>query len=280
MNNVNFPELPSYSARWCPVYMEPIPGSGEKITVFIAVRGVDGAVYVQPVMTSRIRKALSKNISRQMSGTIKICVMSAETHLHQNMDLQSWQPPLSGFSLGKHRDALGDDVEDIMWQAKQLCSFFAFDDLAYSSEAKGIVIQKNATKWKDEVKKEVRKVRQEYSDCFDQKVDLQGGHLMKTIGFMLGSYAANFSILGEKPSEKHLSNIQAKLWQLDQLRDMRSRIDAPGTLEMIVGIPQASNDDVNNFREEICLEASSRGIEAFMASNPHEAAERLIARAA
>ena len=53
-----FPSLPSYSAKWHSLQIEPIQGSGERLSIAVAIKGNDGAVNVFKTINQRVLKCI------------------------------------------------------------------------------------------------------------------------------------------------------------------------------------------------------------------------------
>lgn len=284
LEKLEFPVLPEYRAAWQPIFLEPLQGSGERLTVAVAIKGSDGAVWVAPTFCSHLTQCfVGRSESARILQFISVCAKSAEIHLNERFSLNGWEPPLSGFSIGDPRDAVGNDIEDVLMQAVCMSSYFGamrYKTNRFSKE-KGI----RSRAWQSKIKKEiVRRVR-DAAKCFDVQIPSLGGRLSTRIGFFCADYAANFGVVSgdAKKNSTQLINIQGKLWQLDRLRDASS-IDLPKQTELILevvgGADQEGQKAAEDFLEEIRLEADRRDIGVFQARDVPSAAEHLIGKVA
>ncbi len=117
-----FPPLPEHEATWQAIYMEPVMCSGERITVAVVAFDRDGCEVLRVLTQSRL-SALFGPQADAMSNMIDL-VVDAASRQGVAGSLEGFQAPLSGVSLGKPREALGDDLADILQQAASLSSCF------------------------------------------------------------------------------------------------------------------------------------------------------------
>ncbi|EPJ7982317.1 hypothetical protein L4Z68_001324 [Pseudomonas aeruginosa] len=117
-----FPPLPEHEATWQAIYMEPVMCSGERITVAVIAFDRDGCEVLK-VLTQPRLSALFGPQADAMSSMIDM-VVEAASRQGATGSLEGFQSPLSGVSLGKPREALGDDRADVLQQAASLSSCF------------------------------------------------------------------------------------------------------------------------------------------------------------
>jgi len=276
----SFPSLPAYSGIWCPLQIEPIIGSGERITIAIAAKGNDGAVVVFKTASQKTINCIagSEDVGNRLSSIIQISIDSAASHLKNRISLDEWQPPIQNIKHGRSIEALGEDIHDIIWQASGLTSILgASSFMNKESHNKGNT--KSLKFWKKAVKSSLYQINETYSKCFDVKIPLPGKTLKTTIDFLYLNQAIDFGVLNNSLKndnyKKQFHFLQSRLWQLDQLRDTKNiitKIDKVGLM-----IQTSENNDVI---EEIKLEALKREIAISTVSEADEAAEliqRLVA---
>lgn len=117
-----FPALPEHEATWQAIYMEPVMLSGERITVAVIAFDRDGCEALKILSPSRL-SAMFGGQAEAMSNMIDMVVSAALRHGAAG-SLESFKSPLSGFFLGKPREALGDGIADVLQQAASLSSCF------------------------------------------------------------------------------------------------------------------------------------------------------------
>lgn len=117
-----FPSLPELTAQWAAFTIEPIMGSGERIT--FAVCGSDGQT-VDGIRTLSIEvlRAIFQDQAEAVNSFIEMGYQAAIAHF-QNDAAAPFQPPLSGLFMGKLREGRGDSLQDVLMQGVSLSSGF------------------------------------------------------------------------------------------------------------------------------------------------------------
>jgi hypothetical protein len=116
------PPLPSHEAQWRAIYMEPVMGSGERITVAVIAFDQDGCDALKTLSPSRLR-ALFGKAGIGMSSMINLVVDSA-LRQGQSGHLDNFKSPLSGVYLGELRNGLSESRIGVLRQAASLTSCF------------------------------------------------------------------------------------------------------------------------------------------------------------
>ncbi|PWV66018.1 hypothetical protein C7443_101506 [Plasticicumulans acidivorans] len=109
-----FPSPGAYRAQWAPVYLEPIIGSGERLTVGILVLGADGQRQVAPVLREDQVSTLWGEQGRGLLRSIDLCLNVLREHLSDGGDLDRWPAPFAGVCIGPLKPARGDDAIDVL----------------------------------------------------------------------------------------------------------------------------------------------------------------------
>jgi len=106
---MKFPDLPPLSGQWTPVYMEPVIGSGERITVFIKVSTEEDLLIKRVISTEKLIAMYGKE-AWKLNNIIKMI----------EDDLLNSRPfSLGGFFFGETREARGHNIEGIARQGLQ-----------------------------------------------------------------------------------------------------------------------------------------------------------------
>lgn len=282
----NFPQLPSFGARWQPILFKPLPGSQECFTIAIAVKGANGEVKVTQVYDYKHLRCLFGSAASAISDKIKLCIRSAENTLDSQLSLDDWQAPLFGFYSGKSRSALAHDLDGVIRQAARLGTVFGSSYIIDEEEDADAAEQRNSL-WIRDIRKHVKSSRSELAKLFDYEVQTISGKITEKVGFLNSRYAANFAVVNpvSKGYKIALRSAQARLWQLHLLRDLAS-IDRPEVVELVVGHPDINSSmytdlEVNRLNdgiEELEFEAKRHQIDIYSSSNPTTAAEHIIQR--
>ena len=98
-----FPKLPARDYRWRAVQLEPICGSGERITILIVLTDeTDGRVHVhQAVDGTRLAPVIGAEAAARMDELIGLCADALRRHIGSGGTLERWHPPFEGVHLGR-----------------------------------------------------------------------------------------------------------------------------------------------------------------------------------
>ena len=108
-----FPPMPPCRGVWLPIYIEPIMGSGERITIIIAaVAKVEGKA-IRAISTDTAMRLYGH---KALSDQIELILVSVQEFLKKNQNIEAWKPPLSGVFIGRLRDAASNDIDGIINQ--------------------------------------------------------------------------------------------------------------------------------------------------------------------
>jgi len=108
-----FPPMPAHNVTGAPVFLEPIAGSGERITVAVAVSGEIGSRVVQILQPDKAR-CLVGDQADALLGIVYLGVKSLRRHLNMGGALDAWRPPSAGLFLGELRHGYGTDLKSVV----------------------------------------------------------------------------------------------------------------------------------------------------------------------
>ncbi len=284
--DITFPKLPKYQFSWRSIQVEPIPNSGERITIGAIVKGTNNNLIAAKLIPSNKIKALfGHKFGSRIIGALNICVSSAEDYYANNQLSNIWLPPIEGFYVSNITSSVSENLEDGLFRAAMHCSSYCV-----STEVDKINDESNSSvstpeSWRKNITEEVIKARADLANNFDVKVAIQGdiGVPLK-IGYISPTYAAHFDAISKPQGiQQALVRAQSKLWQLDLLRD-KGQLFQPDICELIFRVPIAKNENESSllidFTEELKYEASRREIELFATDLASAAAKHLILKAA
>jgi hypothetical protein len=109
-----FPSFPDYEGNWVPFYYEPIPTSGERMTIAVAAWDADGLT-----VSGTVPRLL---FPYQLNEMIELMVYTIRWKLEANGIVGVSIP---GISVGHIRSGLGNDRDDVLEQAIALTSSLA-----------------------------------------------------------------------------------------------------------------------------------------------------------
>ena len=272
----SFPDLPSYSALWHSLQIEPIQGSGEKLTIAIAVKGHDGAVNIYKTTSKKLFNCLcgDAEIANRLFSMVQLSISSAENHLKNRISLDDWISPVANVSVERSVDALGENIEDIFFQSLNLTSILGASSLVRNNRDKKEI---DLRAWKQDIKKRVLLKSPSVASCFDFSVTLPGGILDTKVGFLVHNYAADFGILRDSSKTsnylRQLHILQGRLWQLDQIRssNRNNPILNVNNVELLIKSEKNKDNSIEDLVGELQYEAKRRDIPVFVKDNQQTA---------
>lgn len=280
-----FPELPDVRANWCPMYLEPILDSGERITVAIVMKSQAG-VHIQSVLRPAAVRALYGAKAAGIRGLTELSVDSLKAHLEAGKSPASWRPPLTGIHIGKWRDALATSLEMVISQAIRQTASLS------SIEMAGLVLSKQAERaheavrgrWVDVVREEVAKTNVDLLPFFDKEGKLVDEGQPVRFGFLGRNVVAHFGLLRPRRLAESYKDARGRLWELHKARD-RADFRHAG---LVLYLPRSDDPNLedrelegaNAAFEELKLEATDDRVTVHPVHTALEAAQQIIELAA
>lgn len=138
INEKKFPRAPPYRGQWAPVYMEPIMGSGERITVgIVVVSDVEGGLGLfacRMVLDPQKLEVLWGEAGQGFVNMAQFAVDDLTDYLSGGIleddgvsRLKAWRPALSGVELGEIRPFAAHTLEDAFGIGIRQTAAFALD---------------------------------------------------------------------------------------------------------------------------------------------------------
>lgn len=280
-----FPKLPDYRFSWRSLQIEPIPMSGERITLGIILKGEDQALLgAKLVAGTRLKKMYGPEFGSSINDALSLCTDYAEKYYKTNPLSNVWAPPLEGFYLGELQSSLAENIEDALLQSAKYCSAFSLAALG-KKDAGTTRLETTAPEyWRKLIFEAVTGRRADFASYFDRDVTVRGYGVPLKFGFLSEQYAAQFDAIIEAKNLQHgLVRAQSKLWQLDRLRD-ENALFPPEFCELVLQTPKIRDEKnhcaVQELVEELRYEASKRELAIYATDSPTEAAQHVIDRAA
>lgn len=214
-----FPELPAYRARWAPVYLEPITGSGERITAAVAAIDEQGAWDVRSAIHERALRCFFGGRAEALAGIVAACVDNLSEHLERTHEIESWPAPLAGLALGPVSQTYANDMESVLRMA--------LNDTAFLSGLPPVDMDETATVEEvpspdllsSEVKSIVTDLRPELRNFFKRKLTIGNRKFGKVYDYLGNRLVGQFGrmTLGRGLAQ-NVRSAKVKLWDLDSLR--------------------------------------------------------------
>ena len=217
-------------ARWRPIQIEPVPGSGERITVGVAVAG-DGGYVVELAPGIDKLDCLYGREARAIIDAATLSVASLDQHLrdHGPDAWNSFEAPFISVDFGEERVASGSSLEGIAHQAFTLSSSLMVSQRQQIAEIPSTAIAKlvedhspvaTETKLTKSVREIVTRERPRLEEAFN--VPLKTGHNRRApvVHFLTHRTVANFNLMRPGRVPQSLRSIRNSLWTLLIHRDM------------------------------------------------------------
>jgi len=283
-------ELPTFEAKWWPVQLETVPGSNERLTVAVVVRGMDGHASVRQAIAPPTLHSIFGDAGKGMQFVVGQTVLHIREQLDLMVHIEHLEMPFGNTYLGASRDCLARDVNEVFDIAMRLSTAFSMSAFGVQTAEKADHEARRAfDEWTEKIRLQI--VSAEWQDALKSafNIPIQVSTRKKLrVGFQFGSYVAQFGVL--RPGRTVASDVRAiklKLFDLDTLR--REQVIPFRRAEIVVGVQPKS--DVHTKRQLEALaeswryiqqEASARQVHAIQCDTAVQAAEHLhdMARAA
>lgn len=283
---IDFPKLPEYEFSWRSLQVEPIPLSGERITLGAVVKGGDQALIAAKLIhAEKLKKMYGDQFGTGIADALNACIKSAENFYSNKPLSMDWEPPLEGFYLGKINSSLAENIEESLLRAAMYCSSFSFSAEITNAPSHKKPELSAPESWRKNIYEVVTKERSDFIRFFDRSIAIRGSGVPIAFGFLSDTYAAQFDAVSDSSRiQQALIRVQSKLWQLDRLRD-EATLFKPELCELLIQIPSQSVDSSDgrafkDFVEELRYEASRRELNVYASESHIDAANHVIARAA
>ena len=280
-----FPELPECGFSWRSLLVEPVPFSGERISLAAIIRTDDGALAVHRFVGQRkLRSLFGEKFGESMKEALDLCMECAEDFFQRNPIYSNWKPPMKSFHIGPAEHSVANDLEEAILVAGRHCSSISAAEQMERQSPAAPKTTPFPRQWETEIIETVGRRHSSFESFFNTRISLKEGGVKVKVGFLSEKYAAQFEAISSTSAiQSVLIRAQAKLWQLDLLRDDKSLFN-PIDCELLLGMPEAEDGKVESgiqeFVDEIRYEASRRELSVFAATSSSAAANHVIEKAA
>ena len=278
-----FPQIPNFKGEWRAIQLEPIIGSGERITVAISVLGQNGEHKAIQAIRPELLECLYGNKSKDMMKLIELIIQSVSS---QSDNLQEWKPPFEGLILSKAHHTSSKDIYGILRQAIQLSSSLSKLSLAAEHYEENISEQVKTAESRRSasIENEVITKNKKLRTFFNVSAKIGNSQIKTRFNFLTDNYASNFAVFNPHSASQSTTIIKSKLVDLERLEKAQGLFNVEKR-ELILGLPDFKNDvtlsdkvikNAENYLimyEEI---ASSQEIKIFKTSTPALAAKHLM----
>ena len=243
--NREFPVLPDYEYSWRSIQIEPIPHSGERVTLGAIIKADDDALFVAKLVPySKFKAIYGKEFGSRLYEAFRFCVSSAEAFYSSNSLSDKWIPPFDGFSTSESKKSVAEDLEDGLLRISRKCSSISISMEATKNDTKNKGGSLDPKTWRKEIIERVTVKHKNFEAYFNQEVKLRGSGVPLKFGFISENYVAQFDTISTSNAARQsgLVRAQSKLWQLDQLRDS-PRFFPQNKYELLLHQPESEKDE-------------------------------------
>ena len=284
-----FPALPTNRVQWLPIYLEPIIGSGERITACVVAIAENGDFIVEKSISRRVAKCVLSKHGVALDKLASECAHSLLSFLGSGKPITEWKPNFEGVFVGANKLILSPSLHKAAQAGLRASAFLSEAETAEEETDSGEKLTSGAERWIDLVRDAVYIKSAILADQFRRRVRLETEARETLFDFVGTKCASNLSRL--IPDQKLASRVReakSKLLDLETLRDYSARENLFGsalsTFQLVVyrpsdHDPSFTERDIDNSREavaELLAHAKSQSLNIRPASSANEAAEHIL----
>ena len=266
-----------FDTQWAPIFFEPLPESGERVTIALVARNSVGDFRCASLLDPAAVRLLFKDERKYARDVISLVIESFEAFLATDQNLETWEPPLSGLYLGRVQSTKVSSVAELLRFAAPMSSFM------YRPTEYDVLNDRPTSKqWDTSVSSILLQSNARYRQNLNVPVYLGTHEAPATFTFLSPALAASLVALSEKRLKLKIEEARAKLWALDLLSDAPSWLFRPKVRDLIAGVGSLdgeSNALINEAVAELRDEAERRGVGVTVVTSPEDAASHILNRA-
>jgi len=232
-NSLHFPALPAHQYLTAPIYIEPMIGSGERLTIAGAVSNKKETL-IEKLILPDLAEAMYGKQGKNILGLADLIIQDLQEHLKTG-NLPDWQPCFEGAYLGTVSNARADNPRHALSQIARLhsslCKLSALKALDEDEPEEPIMKDNTLSAWVKQVQQLAATRSPDWRPCFNIKENLAQGDLV-TLHFAYDTFAANIGLITPVQLSSRINDAKIKLWNLDHLpKTYREK-------RLILGIPR------------------------------------------
>lgn len=118
-------EPPTFEATWWPVWLETVPGSGERIHVAVVVQPMHGkGTQVRQLISPPTLRAMFGLAGNGLQVVVGETVLAIQQQLDAGINPDKLDMPFGGQGLGRSRECLAHDLEEVFSVATRMAGAF------------------------------------------------------------------------------------------------------------------------------------------------------------
>jgi hypothetical protein len=212
------PPLPSLSGKWVSVYLEPMLGSGERLTIIVAAVASNGDILVKPAIRKEVVEAMYGFRASSFNNMVELITNSLKSHLELIGEFPGWHPPISGISVGMPRDAASSTTTGILRQAVSLSSSLSsLLDTNLDEEGK-VKKTREKDRWSTQLIDAVLREDARRECFFNRQFSFSDGHRPAKIFYLSDNAAINTGKLLPSNLNEFVKDGKAKISDLSMIK--------------------------------------------------------------
>lgn len=284
--SLSVPVRPTYTGVWASVYLEPMIGSGERLTVAVAALSDTGDVRVCPAIRPHVLEAMFGAKALAFSGLIDTITHDLDVYLAKAKGFEGWVPPFSGVTVSDPNRSASQDMAGLLRQAVSMtASLAALDVSAPEEESPGRILVPADDRWPKQFETEAVRRDPRLERFFNQKFSISEPSKPLSFFFLSEKVAMNTGrLIPGRGLSSYLEHNKARILDLRVAREKQHLLER-NHFELVVfrpsfDDPTYSLKQIDSLKrslhtlEEACDEHRVRVTQVQSAA---EAAERLLA---
>lgn len=255
---MKFPDLPTFAASWWPVFMETVPGSGERLTVGILVREAQsGQATVRAAFAPTLYNALfGAQAGKGMLAMVTSTLVDLQRQLDAGVAVPALEPAYGGFQLGGEHDGVARDASEMFDIGLRMSSGLGVSAFGAAAPRSSAASSQAFDDWADSVKAALlSEIGAELFHPEDFRARVKIARKTLQFGFLRDGFAANFGLLRPGSAAADCRSLKSKIFDLEALRRDRGFLPL-SRADVLLGCPDHKALSVHSHREVESFHAS------------------------
>jgi len=269
-DKISFPSAPNFFAEWRTIYFEPIPLSGERIAILIAIKESNGKIEIFDALHPTVIDSLYGAKASAFNGYIKL--------IKANILKNNGEPTIDGVSFSVWHISQSENIQGIVRQALYKTASLGFVALRglFEQEDSNIENEQVDNRWSKRIKNAVVEIDPSYEKSFDIKIPV-GKDVKIPCGFHTSRYSAKFNVCTSQTITRMKSNLMDlqifDSHKVSSYFDLIIQMPTVDNLQVSPKILARMRENIELLKEEV---ASKTNIQIFTCGSEKEGAKRIF----
>lgn len=247
----------THSALWVPVYLEPITFSGERITIGLVFRDINGTIKVINTLPQDTLNKVFGAKGNELYSLSNLVLKNFDTHMQLTRKFENFVPTVKGVYVGEPIETFDKDLESIIFQARKNYSIFSalfVNKEISTTNTKNKSDENQTNKWVHKIKEEIYKSAPLLINNFNKKINLRKDAKTTTIGYIGNKLAFNFGFLD--PDSSAFSSQQNRIIRKATELNSINKIYSSNLQHLEVNILVPSTKEISQISQQRLLSAT------------------------